>query len=88
MNRALIERTIAAMTKGHMDGDHSQYFSALEELRQELENKSKPYAWRNPMNGAVIDDRKKHQPGIGNGYPNFSEPLYSDGSESASREAA
>lgn len=79
MNRALIERTLAAMDKGYMGRNHAEYAAVMEALREELEKQSKPYAWRNPMNGVVIDDMKKHSMGIGNGYPNFSEPLYAAG---------
>ena len=49
-------------------------------LKTELEalknSPLKVVAWLNPMNGVVIDDRKKRQIGIGNGFPNFSEPVY------------
>lgn len=39
--------------------------------------KVEPYAWRNPMNGVVIsNDKKEKLLCVGNGYPNFSEPLY------------
>jgi len=38
--------------------------------------KQEPVAWLNPHNQAVIDGRKKKQIGEGNGYPNFSIPLY------------
>ena len=37
----------------------------------------KIYAWRNPSNGVVIsNDKKQDLLSIGQGYPNFSEPLY------------
>lgn len=33
--------------------------------------------WRNPMNGVVISTQKKDALlSVGNGYPNFSEPVY------------
>ena len=42
--------------------------------------KAKPYAWRNPMNGVVINnDKKERLLCVGAGYPNFSEPLYAAG---------
>lgn len=35
------------------------------------------YAWRNPSNGVIIsNDKKQNLLGVGQGYPNFSEPLY------------
>jgi len=34
--------------------------------------------WMNPMNGVVIDPLKKKSMGVGNGYPNFSVPLYEE----------
>ena len=43
---------------------------------------SKPYAWRNPMNGVVIsNDKKERLLCVGRGYPNFSEPLYVAGAK-------
>lgn len=35
-----------------------------------------PVAWMNPLNGVVIDAKKKEQIGEGCGYPKFSVPLY------------
>lgn len=43
---------------------------AIEQAQQE------PVAWMNPMNGAIIDAKKKTQIGIGDFYPKFSIPLY------------
>lgn len=44
--------------------------------------KAKPYAWRNPMNGVVINnDKKERLLCVGAGYPNFSEPLYAAGQQ-------
>ncbi len=34
-----------------------------------------PVAWMNPLNGVVIDAKKKQQIGDGDGYPKFSVPL-------------
>ena len=34
--------------------------------------------WMNPMNGVVIDPQRKKQIGVGDGYPNFSVPLYDE----------
>ena len=34
--------------------------------------------WMNPANGVVIDPQRKKQIGVGDGYPNFSVPLYDE----------
>ena len=34
--------------------------------------------WMNPANGVVIDPQRKKQLGVGDGYPNFSVPLYDE----------
>lgn len=44
---------------------------------QHLVREERIYAWRNPSNGVVIsNDKKQDLLSIGQGYPNFSEPLY------------
>ena len=46
MNRALIERTLAAMDKGYMGHHHAEYAAVMEALRQELEKpEPEPYGW-------------------------------------------
>ena len=60
--------------------------AAITALRAALSNaestQSKPYAWRNPMNGVVIsNDKKERLLCVGRGYPNFSEPLYVAGAK-------
>ena len=37
MNRALIERTLAAMDKGYMGHHHAEYAAVMEALKEELE---------------------------------------------------
>ncbi len=37
MNKALIERTLAAMERGYMHQEHAEYCSVMEALKAELE---------------------------------------------------
>ena len=41
-----------------------------------LPAQQEPVAWMNPMNGVIIDAKKKTQIGEGKGYPSFSVPCY------------
>ena len=56
-------------------GDTLAFARAIEAAGRAKRAKLEVVAWLNPMNGAVIDARKKRQVGIGEGYPNFSVPL-------------
>ncbi len=55
-----------------LEADNARLWAWHDTVMEDAE----PVAWVNPRNGAVIDARKKTQRGIGNGYPNFSVPVY------------
>ena len=55
----------------------AQLIAEVERLSRKTGTGTTPYAWRNPANGCTIsDDKKQNLLSIGNGYPNFSKPLY------------
>ena len=79
-----IQTLARLMTQPRIDATQ-QLESQLSECQRELAEykrlfeeaqKQEPKAWMNPMNDVVIDAKRKVQIGDGNGYPNFSIPLY------------
>ena len=95
---ATLEQLVAALNEVDQHVDLKRYDTAPNEVlfdvvmeamvkgRAALANaestQSKPYAWRNPMNGVVIsNDKKERLLCVGRGYPNFSEPLYVAGAK-------
>ena len=90
IDRATLELVLRTLNRLRYDNDsvmaEEGFHEAAEALRAALANaeptQSKPYAWRNPMNGVVIsNDKKERLLCVGRGYPNFSEPLYVAGAK-------